>query len=180
MLVDMNTLIKPRLCIMDGIIAMEGNGPRSGKPRKMNVLLFSSDPIALDSTACRIIDLAPEIVTTSAPGEKAELGTYHSENIEVLGEEIESLIVHDFDAIRRAPMPCSAGRLRNFVKNRICERPAIDKAKCTNCGTCVRMCPVEPKAVDWYTGDKSELPTHKYDRCIRWLLRESRAVIAKI
>jgi uncharacterized protein (DUF362 family) len=31
MLVDLNTLIKPRLYVMDGIIAMEGNGPRSGK-----------------------------------------------------------------------------------------------------------------------------------------------------
>ena len=31
MLVDLNTLIKPRLYIMDGIVAMEGNGPRSGK-----------------------------------------------------------------------------------------------------------------------------------------------------
>ena len=167
MLVDLNTLIRPRLCIMDGIIAMEGNGPRSGKPSKVNILLFSSDPIALDATACRIIDLAPEVVTTSAPGEKAGLGTYHSENIEVLGEKIESLIIHDFDAIRRAPTPRSAGRLSNFIKNRICERPAIDKAKCTNCGTCVRMCPVEPKAVDWYTGDESKPPTHKYDRCIR-------------
>ncbi|TRZ95985.1 MAG: 4Fe-4S dicluster domain-containing protein, partial [Dehalococcoidia bacterium] len=41
------------------------------------------------------------------------------------------------------------------------------KAKCTNCGTCVRMCPVEPKAVDWHTGDTSRQPTHRYDRCIR-------------
>jgi NAD-dependent dihydropyrimidine dehydrogenase PreA subunit len=152
---------------MDGVIAMEGNGPRSGRPRKMNVLLFSSDPIALDSTACRIIDLAPEIVTTSEPGEKAGLGTYHSENIEILGEEIESLVAHDFDVIRRAPMPRSAGRLSTFIKNRICERPRIDEAKCTNCGTCVTMCPVDPKAVDWYGGDKSKLPTHDYDRCIR-------------
>jgi Pyruvate/2-oxoacid:ferredoxin oxidoreductase delta subunit len=152
---------------MDGVIAMEGNGPRSGRPRKMNVLLFSSDPIALDSTACRIIDLAPEIVTTSEPGEKAGLGTYHSENIEILGEEIESLVAHDFDVIRRAHMPHSAGRVSTFIKNRICERPRIDRAKCTNCGTCVTMCPVDPKAVDWHGGDKSKLPTHDYDRCIR-------------
>ena len=59
MLVDLNTFIKPRLFIMDGIMAMEGNGPRSGDPKRMNVLLLSSDPIALDATACRIIDLTP-------------------------------------------------------------------------------------------------------------------------
>lgn len=52
MLVDLNTLINPRLYIMDGIMAMEGNGPRSGKLKQLNVFLLSSDPIALDATAC--------------------------------------------------------------------------------------------------------------------------------
>jgi len=49
MLIDLNTYIHPRLYVMDGIIAMEGNGPRGGTPKKMNVILFSTDPIALDS-----------------------------------------------------------------------------------------------------------------------------------
>jgi len=167
MLVDLNTLVKPRLCVMDGIMAMEGNGPRSGEPKKMNVLLLSSDPIAIDATACRIIDLDPEVVPTSKPGEKARLGTYHSENIDIVGENIESFLDRSFEVIRTPPTPCTRSRVRNFVKNRICERPVIDEAKCTKCGICVKMCPVEPKAVDWHTGEKSSSPTYKYDRCIR-------------
>jgi uncharacterized protein (DUF362 family)/NAD-dependent dihydropyrimidine dehydrogenase PreA subunit len=167
MLVDLNTLVRPRLCVMDGIMSMEGNGPKNGKPRKMSVLLFSSDPIAMDATACRIIDLDPEVVPTSRPGEKSGLGTYHRENIEILGEGIESFLDPSFDVIRTPPAPCTSSRASTFVKNRICERPAIDKAKCTVCGICVRMCPVEPKAVDWHSGNKSKPPTYKYDRCIR-------------
>jgi uncharacterized protein (DUF362 family)/Pyruvate/2-oxoacid:ferredoxin oxidoreductase delta subunit len=167
MLVDLNTLVKPRLCVMDGIVAMEGNGPRGGKPKKMDVLLLSSDPIAVDATACRIIDLDPEAVPTSRAGEKAGLGTYHSENIEIVGEDIESFLDRSFEVIRTPPTPCSSGRLRTFVKNRICEKPVIDEAKCNKCGVCVKMCPVEPKAVDWHNGDKSRSPTYKYDRCIR-------------
>jgi len=73
MLVDLNTLIRPRLSIMDGVIAMEGNGPRGGKPKKLGVLLFSNDPIAIDATASRIIDLDPGCVPTSEPGERAGL-----------------------------------------------------------------------------------------------------------
>lgn len=73
MLVDLNTLVRARFCVMDGIVAMEGNGPRSGKLRELNVLLFSSDPIALDATACRIINLDPEVVPTSKLGEAAGL-----------------------------------------------------------------------------------------------------------
>lgn len=167
MLIDLNTLIKPRLYIMDGIMAMEGNGPRSGKLKRLNVLLLSSDPIALDATACRIICLDPEIVPTSKSGEKAGLGTYHVENIELIGEAIESFLDTSFEVNRAPPMPGSGGRFRVFLKNRITQRPVIDKAKCTYCGTCVTMCPVQPKAVDWYKGDKSRPPRHDYNRCIR-------------
>ena len=167
MLVDINTLIKPRLCVMDGIMAMEGNGPRSGTPKQLGVLLFSTDPVALDATACRIVGLNPEFVPTSFPGEKSNLGTYHSENIEILGEKIASFIDLSFDVPRSAPDHCTSSRLRAFIKNRICERPTINKEKCTNCGLCVRMCPVTPKAIDWNSGDKSVPPTYNYDRCIR-------------
>jgi uncharacterized protein (DUF362 family)/Pyruvate/2-oxoacid:ferredoxin oxidoreductase delta subunit len=167
MLVDLNTLIKPRLFIMDGITAMEGNGPRSGQPKQMNVLLFSTDPVALDAVACRIIDLNPEIVPTAKAGEKAGLGTYHAENIEIVGEPLVSFIDKTFEVIRTAPPSYTSGRIRTFIKNRITRRPVIDKIKCTQCGTCVRLCPVEPKAVDWVEGDKSKPPKHNYDRCIR-------------
>jgi len=167
MLVDLNTLIKPRLYIMDGIVAMEGNGPRSGKLKWLNVLLLSSDPIALDATACRIACVDPEIVPTSKPGEKAGLGTYHVENIELMGEALESFIDKSFEINRTPLMPNSGGRFRVFLKNRITQRPVIDKAKCTCCGTCITMCSVQPKAVNWYKGDKSRPPRHNYSRCIR-------------
>jgi uncharacterized protein (DUF362 family)/ferredoxin len=167
MLVDLNTLIKPRLYVMDGIMAMEGNGPRSGKLKQLSVLLLSMDPIALDAIACRIIDLDPEIVPTSKPGERSGLGTYHSENIELVGESIESFIDSSFEVNRTAPVSSSGSRFRTFIKNRITERPVIDKTKCTLCDICIRMCPVEPKAVDWYKGDRSKPPKHDYGRCIR-------------
>jgi len=167
MLVDINTCIKPRLFIMDGIQAMEGNGPRSGKVRNMRVLILSSDPIALDATACRMINLAPAAVPTSLAGEQAGLGTYHAENIEIVGERLESFYTPGFDVDRTPPLHCSSNRLLSFVKNQICEKPVIDKTKCTVCGTCVHMCPVDPKAVDWHTGDKKKPPAYKYDRCIR-------------
>jgi uncharacterized protein (DUF362 family)/Pyruvate/2-oxoacid:ferredoxin oxidoreductase delta subunit len=167
MLIDLNTLIKPRLYIMDGIVAMEGNGPRSGKLKRLNVLLLSGDPIALDATACRIAYLDPETVPTSKPGEKAGLGTYHFKNIELMGEAIEPFVDKSFEVNRTPPVSSSGGRFRVFLKNRITQRPVIDKAKCTCCGTCITMCSVQPKAVDWYKGDKSRPPRHDYNRCIR-------------
>jgi len=167
MLVDLNTLIKPRLYVMDGITAMEGNGPRSGRPRQLGVLLLSADPIALDATACRIICIDPEVVPTSRAGEKAGLGTYHANGIEVIGEAIETVMDADFEVNRTPPISRSAGRFRTFLKNRITDRPVIDRSKCTSCGTCVEICPVQPHAIDWHRGDRSRPPEYSYGRCIR-------------
>ncbi len=167
MLVDLNTFIRPRLYIMDGIMAMQGNGPRSGSPRKMNVLLFSSDPVALDAVACRIIGLNPEFVPTSKRGEEAGLGTYHYANIEIVGDGVEQFIAGDFEVVRRRPVSSSGGRVMAFLKNQTCAKPIINQTKCTRCGTCAKVCPVEPKAIDWDPDDKVNFPRHHYDRCIR-------------
>ena len=59
MLGDLNRLVKPRLYIMDGITAMEGNGPTSGDPVPMHLLLLSTDPVALDSVFCHLFIWIP-------------------------------------------------------------------------------------------------------------------------
>ena len=167
MLVDLNVLLKPRLYIMDAVMAMEGNGPRNGKPRKIGALIISNDPIALDAVACRIINLNPFFVPTAEPGEKAGLGTYHDENIEVVGASVEDFICKDFDVVRKPVEHATGGAIRAFWKNQTNPRPVIDKASCTRCGTCIKHCPVTPKAVDWENGDKTRPPVHNYGRCIR-------------
>ncbi len=167
MLVDINTFIRPRLYIMDAITAMEGNGPRNGTPRQMNVLLASTDPIALDAVACTLIALDPEHVPTSKPGEQSGLGTYHQENIEVVGGEVRDFVIPDFQVTREPPPPTSEGRLRTLVRNRTTPRPVISQAICNGCGTCVRMCPVGPSALDWMRGEAGKMPKHDYQHCIR-------------
>lgn len=84
MLVDLNLYVKPRLYIMDGIIAMEGNGPTSGDPVPMHTILMSQDPVALDSVFASLVHVDPEIIPTETAGEMMRLGTYRSENIDVL------------------------------------------------------------------------------------------------
>jgi len=167
MLVDINTLIKPRLYVMDGVMAMEGNGPRNGNPRKIGVLLFSSDPIALDAVACKIIHLDPAHVPTSEPGELAGLGTYHFDEIDIVGDDAERFVVKDFDVVRKPPVHAASGGKRIFLRNRFCPRPVIDESVCTRCGICVKHCPTKPKAVDWQDGDETHAPVYNYDNCIR-------------
>jgi uncharacterized protein (DUF362 family)/Pyruvate/2-oxoacid:ferredoxin oxidoreductase delta subunit len=169
MLVDLNHYLKPRLYVMDGIQAMEGNGPRGGKPKQMNVILISSDPIALDATVCRLIDIDPEIVPTIRYGVEAGLGTCSQEDIALLGDCFDALKCTVFE-IDRKPIRAfnpKRGWVMRFANNRLVAKPVIVAVKCTNCGTCVTMCPAEPKALTWRGTDKSVPPNFDYSRCIR-------------
>jgi uncharacterized protein (DUF362 family) len=167
MLVDLNTLIHPRLYVMDGIMAMEGNGPRGGNPKKMNVILFSTDPIALDSTACRLMNLDPELVLTNTVGMEMGAGTYLQEEIEILGDPIEGFIAPNFQVNREPVKIFKASNGLNTIKNALVPKPYIHANECIKCGICVKVCPVTPKAVDWHDGNQKVPPTYKYERCIR-------------
>lgn len=165
MLVDLNMLLKPRLFIMDGIMAMEGNGPRGGKPKKMNILIFSSDPVAIDATICRLVDLQPEFVPTIAAGFKSGLGSWSEKDIEILGDDISQFTAKDFKVERKAA--ASRIPLTGLLNNLIVAKPHIVEEGCVKCGVCVNVCPVTPKVLDWQDGDKTRPPVYDYDRCIK-------------
>ena len=167
MLVDLNSYINPRLYIMDGIIAMEGNGPRGGTPREMNVLLFSTDPIAIDAIECRLMNLDPALVLTNKAGMEMGAGTFSEKDIIILGDPLENFIAIDFDVNRKPEKPFKSSGGIKFIKSMITPRPYIVDEDCIKCGICVNMCPVDPKAIDWHDGKNENPPFYKYDRCIR-------------
>ncbi len=167
MLVDLNLLLKPRLYIMDGIMAMEGNGPRNGNLSEMNVLLFSTDPVALDSVVCKMIDLDPNLVAPLVVGEEFGLGTM--QNITIVGDPVEDFINSDFD-VNRSAVSTTEGTsflASGFMRRYSAPQPTINPEACTLCGMCVKVCPAEPKALSWTNESHSEPPVYDYAKCIR-------------
>jgi uncharacterized protein (DUF362 family) len=61
-LVDVNTLAQPRFAVMDGTIGLEGDGPKSGRPREMNLVLASGNLAGLDATAARLMGFDPHTI----------------------------------------------------------------------------------------------------------------------
>lgn len=165
MLVDLAELISPRLHIMDGIFGMEGNGPRNGQLRQVGVILISANPYALDHCVARIMDLDPMLVPTLRVA--VERKVYQLEEIHILGETIESLIIKDFDVNRSRTSTTGPERFyMDLFKNWVTPRPVIDPGKCSHCGRCVRVCPAEPKAIQFMNG-RGEPPQYNYTYCIR-------------
>lgn len=162
-------LAPPRLHIMDGITAMEGNGPRGGKPRHMGVLLFSTDPVALDTVFCRLVALNPEHVPYLKIAERAGIGTMRADAIRILGADPETLSRSDFQVPRRPPARfLTSTYMPRILRELFTPRPVIDASHCRNCGACVSQCPVEPRALDWPEGEKSGgIPVYNYQSCIR-------------
>ena len=167
MLVDLDRFVKPRLYVMDGIVAMEGNGPRGGSPKKMKVLLFSADPVALDATVCRLIDLQPTYVPTIRVGEVFGAGHYRKEQIELVGDSFDQLKDSTFKITRTPVRPYKTAGIQRFFNNRLVPKPIIREKKCNLCGTCISMCPADPKAINWLNGNEKEVPRYNYDQCLR-------------
>jgi len=167
MLVDLNLLLRPRLCIMDAIEAMDGNGPSSGTTYHLNLLAFSADPVALDSVACRIIDIKPEMVRTNYWGAQFGLGKMDDAEIEILGEDISKFHAPDFKIERQPEMRFNEAWRYRRLKNYITHRPVIDPDKCKMCGECVDQCPQIPKALSWRKTQAGRPPVFDYLVCIR-------------
>lgn len=173
MLGDLNRLVKPRLYVMDGITAMEGNGPTSGDPVQMGLLLLSEDPVALDSVFCRLVHLDPELVPTNVQGERMGLGTWRTENIGLLTEEGPMELA---EAVRRFGNPAfrvkrNRDRVRGWmgavgIFKFFRRRPRIRPELCRKCGVCVESCPVEGGAIHFSNGRKKP-PVYDYKKCIR-------------
>ncbi len=166
MLIDLNQLLHPSLYIMDGVLAMEGNGPASGRPVKMNVLLVSEDPVALDSVFCRMVGLNPEYIPSIVFGREYGLGTYLESEVELTGDDIHTFVNTSFDVIRTPVRDESFGMAR-FLRSPLVRKPVLDKTKCVKCGICVDACPVEGKAINFRNTETKGFPEFNYAKCIR-------------
>ena len=178
MIADLNGLVRPKLHIMDGIIAMEGNGPGSGDPKHMEVILASTDPVALDSVFCHLIDLDPNLVATQTACAQAGVGRMDDDDIVVLAGGLPMIPDGTHMTLDEAALKCGdrnfdVERGRDYRGSRrmlgplakiLEKKPTVIKNRCVSCGICVESCPLDPKAIR-LGADRQ--PVYDYRRCIR-------------
>lgn len=147
-LLDLTGYVKPRLSLMDGILAMEGDGPgSSGTPRQAGLLLAAANPLALDTAAGAIMNLPRKDNPVLLAAERRGLTPCRMEDVELIGGTVEELRMADykFPASTKSNLMDFLGPLarpaERLCKKALSQTPRIDGAKCVGCGICAKSCP---------------------------------------
>lgn len=185
LLLEIYLLKKPALNIVDAVTAMEGDGPGSGDPIKLGLLIAGVSPVAVDVIAGKLAGIDATLLPIEIEAVNMGLPGADIEDILLCGVPLETIPQAHF----RLPggMDVQFGLppfLAKALKSQLTSYPAADMKACVLCGICRDACP--PGAI---TIQNSALSVDNA-RCIRcWCCRElcphgamriSRGVLLKI
>jgi len=165
MLVDLNVLMKPKLQVMDAVMAMEGDGPTGGNMRKAGLVLASDDFTAIDVAASRIMTIDPRRVCTIRAAIELGLIDEIFDVVSFVGDGIDDFVMRDFKKpqtyAKSKQKQGRAWRMLGNVAKSYALRPSVINENCIGCGECVRICPKQAIAL------KDGKARIDYKKCIR-------------
>jgi uncharacterized protein (DUF362 family) len=88
---ELNAVLKPHLIVVDGLIAMEGDGPIAGTPVGLNLLMAGTDAVAVDTVGARIMDIDPAEVLALCLAQGMGYGVWDEKEIQILGNSIQEV-----------------------------------------------------------------------------------------
>jgi len=88
-IVDINSVLKPQLVVVDGFVGMEGKGPSNGTPVKLGVIVAGWDAVATDATCARVMDIDPHSVSHIRTAAQKGIGSI--DDVDVVGCRLEDV-----------------------------------------------------------------------------------------
>ena len=144
MLIDICEYINPVFSILDGIEAMEGDGPSGGDIRKLGLILTGDSPYDLDYIATKItgIENTPTIIESIKRGLLSVNDTF-----EIFGDDISEIEIEPFMLPKSTHVNFMSGKVPKFVESFILDSvrpyPIINYERCISCGICAENCPAK-------------------------------------
>ncbi len=173
-IVDLNTVIRSRLVVVDGLVGMEGAlGPTNGRPVRLGAIVAGDNVVEVDAACARIMGADPWRIPHIRMA--AERGLGRLDGFEVLGDGIQSVrrdfelpsrpdlnrlmisgvLLRIYDLLRR-PLDRLTGRSPTFRFGEV----RLEAEKCDGCRVCVKACPVEAVSM------RGSLPSIDATACI--------------
>ncbi|BBO83575.1 (4Fe-4S)-binding protein [Desulfosarcina ovata subsp. sediminis] len=138
LIVSVYEAVKPAYTIVDGILAMEGQGPgKSGTPRELGLLFGGRDAHAVDHVICLQVGMDPETLETQCNAR--EMGIYDG-SVHVNGD---LAILDDFQFPELGTLTMGPDFLGRFVRRFVIQQPTVNNQICKLCGECWKYCPAE-------------------------------------
>lgn len=100
-ILDINATFRPHLCIVDGIVGMEGDGPIMGTPVRSNVVVMGKSASAVDATCARVMGIDPHKIPYLKVADR-RIGPIAEGAITQRGETIDS-VRKDYQLISSIP-----------------------------------------------------------------------------
>lgn len=171
MLLDVAALARPRLNIVDAILAMEGQGPSTkGTPRRMDFLLAAEDSVAADLVCCAIAGIDPLAVPMLSAARDRGLWRGKPHDVATVRSPVSEFAVKDFalpgkyldrGGLGRAQW--IADKPRSFLRDGFQPRPRPKVGPCTTCGACAQACPGKAILMD----KETTVAVVEDERCIQ-------------
>ncbi len=119
LIVEIAQRVAPCLTIVDGITAMQGNGPINGTPYPLGILIGGTDLTAVDRVIVEILQIPVDQVYALTAASQLNFGANAMEQIELIGEtDLQSLRVTDFElASKKMDISFNPARIaKSFLK----------------------------------------------------------------
>lgn len=137
--------VRAALTIIDGIVAMDGNGPSAGNLIDLKLVIAGTDVYAVDAACSKLVGLEPIHLDTLAAAKRMGLWDDRAP-LEIVGRGLEESKPGRFNL----PVTYTRGMrdwwLTRLVLRRIWSgqsvQPLIDPVTCQKCRLCVEACPV--------------------------------------
>ncbi len=163
MLVDLCAYTAPRLSLIDAVVAMDGNGPTSGRPRKAYAVIASTSPYEADLAACAMIGANPSEIPTMERAAARGLVNLDLAKAAVYGDP-RAFEIPDCERLPQVEITSvknTRGVTRSLMMMLLKRRPRVEKPLCIGCAECAKLCPAKAIVM------KNRLPIIDKKKCIR-------------
>jgi uncharacterized protein (DUF362 family)/NAD-dependent dihydropyrimidine dehydrogenase PreA subunit len=155
LLIDIHRTVKPALTLLDGIVAMDGDGPAHGRPRELGLIAASDDALSLDAFIERNLSIRSPLPVSSLCAEKGLLK-------EAVLVDLGVPRVRDFVMPAAVEVDWNLPPLvRETVRHMFTRKPKRDAPRCTLCRTCINVCPTTALHME------EDVVSFDYRACIR-------------